>query len=69
VSQKNDTGKMFLGIIGEQEMCPVMTLWTFLNESKIKRTHLPEDNTLFLAYVDSPIKHASSVRPVTIKTG
>jgi hypothetical protein len=57
---------MFLGIIGEQEMCPVMTLWTFLNESKIKRTHLPEDHTLFLAYVDSPIKHASSVRPVTI---
>jgi integrase len=58
--------KSFLGIIGEQEMCPVRTLCTFLSESNTKRTHLPEDHTLFLAYVDSPTKHASSVRPVTI---
>jgi integrase len=58
--------KSFLGIIGEEEMCPVRTLWTFLNESNVKRTHLPEDHTLFLAYVDCPTKHPSSVRPVTI---
>lgn len=58
--------KSFLGIIGEQEMCPVWTLWTFLNNSKTKRTHLSEDHTLFLAYVDNPTKQPSSVRPVTI---
>jgi integrase len=37
-----------------------------LKESKIKCTHLPEDHALFLAYVDSPNKHPSSVRPLTI---
>jgi integrase len=47
-------------------MCTVRTLWAFLNESKTKRSHLPEDHTLFLAYVDSPTKHHSSVSPMTI---
>jgi hypothetical protein len=53
-----------LGRIDEQ-LCPVFTLYTFIERTKEIRKSLPEDHTLFLAYILTPEK-TTSIRPSTL---
>ncbi|OAD74614.1 hypothetical protein PHYBLDRAFT_145046 [Phycomyces blakesleeanus NRRL 1555(-)] len=44
----------------EPVLCPVQTLIISINCTQAKRTELPEDHSLFLAYVDHPVEKLSS---------
>ncbi|KAG0931393.1 hypothetical protein G6F32_011682 [Rhizopus arrhizus] len=54
-----------LGLIEEEDLCPVRTLAWFMSVSSKVRQQLPEDHTLFLAYINDNNK-VSSVRASTI---
>lgn len=53
-----------LGLI-EEDLCPVRTLAWFMSVSNHLRQQLPEDHTLFLAYINDHSK-VSSVRSSTV---
>ncbi|CDH61447.1 hypothetical protein RO3G_08617 [Lichtheimia corymbifera JMRC:FSU:9682] len=46
------------------DLCPVFSLWLWIQKTKEKRTHLPEDHKLFLTNVES--SRPKSVREATI---
>jgi hypothetical protein len=54
-----------LGVIEDSQLCPVTTLFLFLNKTQHLRTTLPSDHTLFLAYIENPEK-ISSIQPSTL---
>ena len=54
-----------LGVIKETTMCPVTTLYKFLQRTSKIRLQLPEDHTLFLTYLDQD-KPSTSIRPTTV---
>ncbi|CEP14261.1 hypothetical protein [Parasitella parasitica] len=41
-----------LGLMNDQDICVVSALYQFLQRSQSIRTNLPEDHTLFLAYIN-----------------
>ncbi|KAI8640184.1 hypothetical protein BD408DRAFT_323630, partial [Parasitella parasitica] len=53
-----------LGVIEDEEICPVRTLFIFVAQSKTLRSGLPEDHTLFLANIKST-ESCRSIRPST----
>ncbi|KAG1045554.1 hypothetical protein G6F43_011250 [Rhizopus delemar] len=55
-----------LGTIEDEDLCPVKTIFQFVAKTVHLRKDLPEDRTLFLAYIDSNQKPAMSVRPTTV---
>ncbi|KAG2211412.1 hypothetical protein INT45_003020 [Circinella minor] len=46
-------------------MCPVTTLYTFLQRTSKIRVQLPEDHTIFLTYLDQD-KSSTLIRPATV---
>jgi hypothetical protein len=57
---------MQLGLGEDQQLCPVRMLYTFIQQTTALRTHLQQDHTLFLAYLNNPSKSVTSVRPSTV---
>jgi hypothetical protein len=55
-----------LGRINDQTICPVFNLELFLERSTHRREGLPEDHTLFLAYIDHPKKQSCSIGEKTL---
>jgi hypothetical protein len=55
-----------LGTTENEETCPVRTVYHFITQTANLRKRLPEDHTLFLAYIDSTTKAPTSVRPTTL---
>ena len=55
-----------LGTIEDEDLCPVKTTYQFVTKTAHLRKDLPEDHTLFLAYIDSNQKPTMSVRPTTV---
>src|SRR3972149_341629 len=55
-----------LGIIEDEDLCPVKTTFEFVTKTAHLRQNLPEDHTLFLAYIESNKKPTTSVRPTTV---
>jgi integrase len=53
-----------LGAIEDRTVCPVHTLKTFCDRTHLKRQHLPENQTLFLACIDK--KECRSIETSTI---
>jgi integrase len=47
-------------------MCPVSNLEWFLQRSNPRRQGLPDDHTLFLAYIDHPTRQSSSISSKTV---
>ncbi|KAG1265988.1 hypothetical protein G6F68_003111 [Rhizopus microsporus] len=54
-----------LGALSEKSMCPVFTLFTFMEKTEHLRSELPIDHTVFLAYVNNPSK-VRSIQPSTV---
>jgi hypothetical protein len=54
-----------LGVIADPQLCPVTTLFLFLQKTQDFRTNLPADHTLFLVYLEKPEK-ITSIRPTTL---
>ncbi|KAG1174831.1 hypothetical protein G6F70_005029 [Rhizopus microsporus] len=55
------------GIIDEEIVCPVRTVWCFAECTKERRTHLPSNHTLFLTYIeDEDFSKISSVKDKTV---
>lgn len=54
-----------LGLIEEEDLCPVRTLAWFMSKSSPVRQQLPEYHTLFLAYTNDSDK-VSSIRASTV---
>ena len=54
-----------LGALSEKSMCPVSTLFTFMEKTEHLRSELPIDHTVFLAYVNNPSK-VRSIQPSTV---
>ena len=55
-----------LGTIEDADLCPVKTTYSFVTKTAHLREGMPDDHTLFLAYIDSPQKLPMSVRPTTV---
>ncbi|KAG2192273.1 hypothetical protein INT47_003862, partial [Mucor saturninus] len=55
-----------LGTIEDEELCPVKTTYQFVTRTTSKRKNLPEEHTLFLAYIDSDTQAATSIKPTTV---
>ncbi|KAG1042029.1 hypothetical protein G6F43_011982 [Rhizopus delemar] len=45
-----------LGLMDDKDLCLVSTLFEFIEKSKHLRQNLPEEHTLFLAYIQNPDK-------------
>ncbi|ORE22279.1 hypothetical protein BCV71DRAFT_260346 [Rhizopus microsporus] len=54
-----------LGALSEKSMCPVSTLFTFMEKTEHLRSELPVDHTVFLAYINNPSK-VRSIQPSTV---
>ncbi|KAG1318524.1 hypothetical protein G6F62_012312 [Rhizopus arrhizus] len=54
-----------LGVAKHSELCPVTTLYTFIQKTFHFRQDLPEDHTLFLTYLDDR-KQTTSIIPMTV---
>ncbi|EIE91831.1 hypothetical protein RO3G_16542 [Rhizopus delemar RA 99-880] len=54
-----------LGVIEDEEMCPVVTSLYFVQRTTVLRACLPKDHTLFLAYINEGSK-TTSIRPSTL---
>jgi hypothetical protein len=54
-----------LGVITNQELCPVLTTQYFLEKTEHLRGNLASDYRLFLSYTNDPHK-VSSVSPKTV---
>jgi hypothetical protein len=55
-----------LGQYEEPELCPVTTIFEFVTQTLSIRETLPENHTLFLAYIESDKKPVTSIRPATV---
>ncbi|CEG67433.1 hypothetical protein RMATCC62417_03864 [Rhizopus microsporus] len=55
------------GVIDEEIICPVKTLWCFVECTIERRTHLPSNHILFLTYIeDNDFSKISSVKDKTV---
>ena len=55
-----------LGMVEDETLCMVRTLYSFMQRTSQRRSTLPVDHTLFLTYLDQEDKETTSIKPSTI---
>lgn len=66
IPKESQVKSITLGTIEDEDLCPVKTTYQFVTKTAHLRENLPENHTLFLAYIDSNQKPIMSVRPTTV---